>query len=239
MYAFAGDGGAGELALMVLDHYAYTGDAAKLQRYLPIATLLVDFFDAFYQNRTADGTRVFWPVQALETWWCPWPFTATGCCVNDMPSVSAMASILPKLLLLPQNFTTPTQRAKWSAFLATLPPLPHSANGTILLGAEFLAGGMHNSETPELYAVHPHRVYTVGTATTGGVSLSAAIASYNADPLAHANSGWNQGVMNAALLGLADDAYTAVAQRANTSPAPGYRFPAFAPHEQVRRMGGG
>ena len=38
--------------------------------------------------------------------------------------------------------------------------------------------------------------------------------------------------MNAALLGLTDTAQSMVVQRAQTAPAVGYRFSAFAPHEQ-------
>ena len=38
--------------------------------------------------------------------------------------------------------------------------------------------------------------------------------------------------MDAALLGLASDAANYGAKRAATAPAQGYRFPAFAPHEQ-------
>jgi len=38
--------------------------------------------------------------------------------------------------------------------------------------------------------------------------------------------------MDAALLGDADEAARFVVARAKTSPAAGYRFPTFAPHEQ-------
>ena len=46
------------------------------------------------------------------------------------------------------------------------------------------------------------------------------------------NDGWVQGVLNAALLGRAKKASSDTLARANTPPAKGYRFPAFAPHEQ-------
>jgi hypothetical protein len=38
--------------------------------------------------------------------------------------------------------------------------------------------------------------------------------------------------MDAALLGLGPEARAFVVARARTPPAPGYRFPAFMPHEQ-------
>eukprot|EP00494_Astrolonche_serrata_P014029 UN14157 len=50
---------------------------------------------------------------------------------------------------------------------------------------------------------------------------------------AHNNAGWTQGIMNAALLGLTDNATHFVNDRVkNTKLASGYRFPGFAPHEQ-------
>lgn len=39
--------------------------------------------------------------------------------------------------------------------------------------------------------------------------------------------------MDAALLGLADDAYSMVMDRAVQPPPPGYRYPTFAQHYQV------
>ena len=47
-----------------------------------------------------------------------------------------------------------------------------------------------------------------------------------------ANTGWTQGVLNAALLGEADMAFKMTMERAQVGSAVGYRFPAFAPHEQ-------
>eukprot|EP00945_MAST-04E_sp_MAST-4E-sp1_P001608 g1608.t1 len=46
------------------------------------------------------------------------------------------------------------------------------------------------------------------------------------------NTGWVQGLLNAALLGRAKKAAEDTLARAQTPPAKGYRFPAFAPHEQ-------
>jgi hypothetical protein len=84
-----------------------------------------------------------------------------------------------------------------------------------------------------VYVLLPQfRVITVGTNMTRGQALQPAIAAWNADSYAHSNSGWNQGIMNAAMLGLTDKAASMATSRAKTAPAKGYRFPAFAPHEQ-------
>ena len=82
--------------------------------------------------------------------------------------------------------------------------------------------------------MHPYRLLTVGTNMTMGVPLKPGIDAWNADSYAHTNGGWNQGVMNAAMLGLTDKASSMVLQRSKTGPAKGYRFPGFAPHSQAR-----
>lgn len=208
------------MALAVLDHFLYTRNAEALARYLPLATATADFFRQHYHNRTAQGKYLIWPTQALETWWCEWDTARDrpqdNCCQNDMPTVAGLYSLLQKLLALPAGTVTAAQRAEWQTFLGELPPLPKSADGKMLSPAAVLSSGKHNSETPELYAVHPYRLYTVGTNHTRGTDLSPALASFVADPLAHSNGGWNQGVMNAALLGMAEVAGAMVLQRAQT-----------------------
>jgi hypothetical protein len=37
-------------------------------RYLPIATLSLDFFMTHYPNRSSSGQLVVWPAQVLETY---------------------------------------------------------------------------------------------------------------------------------------------------------------------------
>ena len=84
--------------------------------------------------------------------------------------------------------------------------------------------------------VHPFRVFTAAKARVSKLDISAAMACLHAPNgtchNAQGNSGWNQGVLNAALLGDADMAYRFVASRAASSPAAGYRFAGFAAHYQ-------
>ena len=97
-----------------------------------------------------------------------------------------------------------------------------------------------NIETPELYSTHPFRYFTLGRSRLPGarkrdirpsiycLEKSTRQTCRNSD----LNDGWVQGVLNAALLGRAKKASSDTLARANTPPAKGYRFPAFAPHEQ-------
>lgn len=234
---YGGDGGTPEVALMVLDYFMYTNDKAKLKQYLPIATLALDFFRQHYPNRTNDGKIVVWPTQALETYWCAgWDIKNNrppeNCCADDLPTVAGMIVLAEKLLKLPADVTTPAQRAQWTEFQSMLQPLPLTTDGTKYSPARIVSSGVHNSETPELYGVHPYRLTTVGRHIVSGQDLTPAINSFLSDPLAHSNEGWNQGIINAALLGQTATAAAMLGQRATTRSAPGYRFEGFMPHFQ-------
>ena len=106
-----GNAGGTEVSFMVLDAWEYTGDDRYLTKYLPLATLTVDFFRQHYVNRTEDGRVVVWPTQALESFWCQgWNVTEArppdNCCVNDMPTVASLHALVRRLLALPARFST-------------------------------------------------------------------------------------------------------------------------------------
>jgi hypothetical protein len=157
----------GEEALMALDYYAYTGDPS----YLHIAFATGDFLVQHFTNRSSDGHVVIWPAQVLETYWCNYGayfprslyFFAmlagfalehhvyctvadpsngfTNCCEDDAPTVSAMMAVLEKLLALPDELTTPAQRAAWSAFVAIMPALPTTGSPSVIAPARVLSSG--------------------------------------------------------------------------------------------------
>jgi hypothetical protein len=88
-----------------------------------------------------------------------------------------MMAVFSRLLALPPALTTPAQRAAWGAFVPLIPELP-VARG-VLQPARVLSNGTHNSEAPEFFAVHPHRVFTrarevAGVVQDGVAQLSAA-----------------------------------------------------------------
>jgi hypothetical protein len=78
-----------------------------------------------------------------------------------------MIGLIDKLISLPPgSLATDAQRAAWSNFRANLmPALPVSGtnpNETVIALATVLSSGKHNGEGPELYAMHPHRLFTKG-----------------------------------------------------------------------------
>eukprot|EP01001_Neometanema_parovale_P007003 NODE_332_length_2657_cov_50.772691_g312_i0.p1 GENE.NODE_332_length_2657_cov_50.772691_g312_i0~~NODE_332_length_2657_cov_50.772691_g312_i0.p1 ORF type:complete len:832 (-),score=157.15 NODE_332_length_2657_cov_50.772691_g312_i0:160-2604(-) len=246
-YDRGGNAGGTEVSLMILDHYLYTQDAGALKRYMPIVTLTLDFFRQHYRNRTADGKYIIWPTQALETYWCafsnPWVAPNEHNCIeDDHPTVSALHVLLEKVLALPTQFSTAEQRAQWVEFQSKLPPVPITTEDGLRVVSPYGSypknNGIHNSETPELYSTHPFRYFTLGRSALGGRDINPSLVCLNQTSKRQtckngaSNDGWNQGILNAALLGEAAIAHNMIVERARTSPAVGYRFPAFAPHEQ-------
>ena len=227
-----GDSGTGEYSLMVLDYFLWTNDTEALVPYLSIATQAAAYLMHHFSNRSDDGKVIVWPAQVLETWWCDYDVGVgiQNCCADDSPTISAMHILFEKLLALPVSITNAADRLAWTQFQQILPDLPVINN--IIAPARVLSNGVHNDEGPELYAIHPHRLYTKGRAVATGLDISIGLATFYASKFATENSGWNYGLNVAALLGIADVAMENALARALTPPASGYRFQGFAPHMQ-------
>jgi len=201
-----------ELTAMMLDRYDYTQDAPFARTYLvPLAEAVASFYEQHYP-REPDGRLRIEPAQSLETWW-----TA----VNPMPEVAGLHAVLPRLLALPEDLATAQQREAWKRLYEKLPPVPmRQVKGKTIFapGQEFSRRG--NIENPELYAIFPYRLYGVGRK-----DLELARASFAAREV-KGSRGWQQDPVQAAMLGLADEAARLVAERFVTKD-PGSRFPAF------------
>eukprot|EP01051_Picozoa_sp_SAG22_P007491 SAG22_NODE_529_length_9428_cov_2.691178_8_plen_466_part_00 len=231
-----------DLSLMILDHWAYTGEV--IPDFLAIPVGVVEFYANLWGNTTGNnGKMVFHPTQSLETWQCPgWPVNVTDCPTNDMPTVAGLHSVIDKLLQLPRPLASSAQVEAWTKIKRELPPLPtidgkHAPCDDCVLTKDGGHGpGCHrmsNGETAELYSAHPYRQATIARATLGdSTEWEKANRAFNTDPLTKSDEGWNQNVMNAALLGNATVAAKYVIARARTGLAGGYRFPGFAPRMQ-------
>ena len=152
-----------------------------------------------------------------------------------MPIVAGLHAVLPRLLQVGAEVNvSAAQLDTWRQLLAVLPPLP--VNGSLTAAATVFAPaalpippGLHfNSEIPQMYAVHPFRLATVvRNDTLAAVGRHTYLFGHGTD----GNSGWNQPPINAAYLGLADQAHSLVVSRAHTSSGP-MRFPAYLPNMQ-------
>jgi hypothetical protein len=201
-----------EIVGMMLDYYEATRDEGFRDTMLiPLATETFRFYDQHWP-RGDDGKILYSPSQSLETYFET---------VNPTPDIAGIRYLIPRLLQLP---VPDALRAEWERQLADQPEIPMSGGGEdsrILPAQEF--GAATNVENPELYAVFPFRLFTL--ATVSREELQTAVNSYHARRN-QANEGWQQGPIWAAMLGLTQEARTAVVQRATTRAA-GYRFPGF------------
>ena len=199
-----------EMVTMMLDYHDCTQDAAfRDNTLLPYATDILAFFDQHWQ-RGPDGKILFNPSQSLETYWN---------CTNPLPEIAGLRHVIPRLLKIA---ATPEQKAAWQKTLDDLPPVPVAANPVPkLLPAEKFSS-KNNAENPELYAVFPYRLYTVAA---GEEALAIGKNSY-AVRIHKDNYCWRQDPIQAALLGLTDEARKGVAGRPGRIH-PGFRFPAM------------
>lgn len=203
-----------ELVSLLLDRYEYTADDAFARRHLaPMAGSVLRYFDTRFK-RDSNGKLVISPTQAVETHWHN--------VVNDMPVVAGLHDITTRLLALPASIGSAEDRALWKRIHDALPPIPVREVDAvrILSPAEKYIPSRQNCETPELYAVFPHRLYGVGRP-----DIDLAIEAYNRrhDKATH---GWTQDGQFAALLGLTDEAKANLLAKARNSNKK-HRFPAM------------
>jgi hypothetical protein len=202
-----------ELAGLLLDYYEYTEDAKFLSdSALPVAREILTFFDQHYKTGP-DGKLFMHPSQSLETWWD---------CVDPMPEIAGLHALAARLLALPENATTASQRAFWRQLQAKLPELPtlRTDDGKTMLAPARSFKDKRNIENPELYAVFPFRLVAVGKPHLDW-GIEALNRRKDRGPL-----GWRQEDVFMAYLGLAEQAREYVVKRARSKHAES-RFPAF------------
>ena len=216
-----------ELSLMLLTYRAYTGDDAWFrEKALPAIREYVRYFDEHY-GLDAKGRYLMHPAQAAETWWN---------CTNPMTEVSGLMRVTDLLLALPDGVLSPEDRALFAKIRARVPDLPvrrldGEETGTtgvspVDTGIVFAPGEKfeqhHNCETPELYCVFPFRLcaFEKPNAEIGRRT-------YRDGRFHKLYRGWSQDEMNAAYLGLTEEAREHIADRALTHSKKIYRWPAY------------
>jgi alpha-L-fucosidase 2 len=219
-----------ELTAMMLDVWDDTRDEAfARQTLLPVAWAVTTYFDEHWKK--VAGKLHFDPSQSLET---------DRPAVNPAPDIAGLMFVLPRLLALPETLTMAEQRSRWKQMLVDLPPLPRGttnaegkqpepeteadpAGKPILWTAAHWTptrnGRPGNVENPELYAVFPYQLFGVGLP-----DLELARNTFSARRFP-AMTCWTQGGMDAAVLGLAEEARRHVV--ANFTAYGVERFPWF------------
>jgi hypothetical protein len=205
-----------ELVALMLDRWEWLGERDRLEsQAIPMAREVVKYFLSRFPVGT-DGRLSISPAQALETYWHG--------VRNDLPTLAGLHEIARRLQALPSDAGTPDDRELWKRLAAVLPPIPMTepadgATRRFLPAAEF-DPRRSNCENPELYAIWPFNHSGVGRGL-----LAEGRASYEGR-IERMTHGWTQDGMQAARLGLADEAATnLLAKIRNTNP--NFRFPTF------------
>jgi alpha-L-fucosidase 2 len=203
-----------ELSFMLLDYYDHTGDTNYLaQKILPATLPLVRWFERYYTN-IVGGKLVMNPSQALETWWT---------CTNPMPEVAGLQAVVARLLALPTNLVSASDRSFLTNLQAKIPVLPtRVVSGTTMLAPAQSYASKNNIELPEQYAVYPFRLVSFEK-TNAAWGVAAYDAASSGDKGAN---GWRQDDIFLAYLGLAERAKTNVISRARSKDT-ACRFSAF------------
>jgi len=216
------DGGL-EMSTMLLAYYLNTQDEAFVKEtLLPIADQVVIFYDQHYK-RTQDGKLHISPSQVLETW-----HTAE----DPITVLAGLRTVLGGLLKLPDSLTTTEQRERWQRFLGEVKELPIAEEaGKKWLKPAHVFSDRKNCENPTLYAIFPYPIYGVGKP-----DLEIGRESF-ARRDNKRTGGWQQDSIQAALLGLTEQAKTYLVQAVTTenlmgsanekANRPDSRFPAF------------
>ncbi len=199
-----------ELALMMLDTHAHGGDDSFANAaLLPLASEVLTFFDQHWE-RDAGGVIRFEPAMALETY---------RVAVNPLVEIVAIRKVCEGMLALPERLTTQAQREQWTRLIGELPPVPtRTVEGQELLAPAEVYREKQNQENPELYAIFPYRVYGVEKPNLELARRTFAARGHKG------TGGWQQNAIQAARLGLAEDARRMVAENA-ARVASGFRFP--------------
>lgn len=195
-----------EVLAQMLDQYDYTGDNQFARDHvLPMADAVTTYYNDHWK-RDEHGKIRMDPSQSIETY--------QRNAVNPTPDIAGLMNVLPRLLALPSGTATQAERDLWKKVLADLPPLPMgtTANGKlppeghgdpdgtrVILPAEKY-GPTRNAENPELYTVFPYRLYGV---SQPDLKLARDTFAARLFPFAKC---WGQDGMEAALLGLTDEA---------------------------------
>ncbi len=201
-----------ELAQIMLDYAAYTGDGEFLrERAIPLANGALEHYDSRFARDAAGRLRIT-PTQAVETYWHD--------VVNDAPSVGGLHAVCDALLVLPEAVGSTADRRFWARMKDATPALPvwRPRGEDAAAPAEVFRNQRSNCETAELYPLFPFRCYGLGRP-----NLDRAVNAYLAR-VDRGTAGWTQDGMFAARLGLTDEAgANLMAKVANSHE--NFRFP--------------
>ena len=198
--------------MIMLDYYSFTRrESFATDTLVPLVSEVLTFFDKHW-DRGPDGKILFSPAMSLETF---------HKAVNPLPEIVGIRAVAEKMLSLPGELISDTQRNQYRDLINDLPsiPLREINNETVIApAAEF--SDKKNVENPELYGIFPYRTYGVGKADLELAKRTFSVRTHKD------NFGWQQNSIQAAYLGLSEDARRMVTESFSIWDK-NFRFPAF------------
>ena len=202
-----------ELLTLMIDYYDYTLDKNFLnQKLVPMAQEVLLYFDTRFK-RDENGKLVISPTQAVETYW----YGVT----NDTPTVAGLNSVVNRLDKI-KELLLPDIRALVAKMKSSLPEIPVATQGNVsfILPAKYFEPKRSNIENPELYAIWPFRLFTIGKE-----NVEIGMETYSRR-FEKSMIGWSYDGQCAAILGLTDEAKKQILFKVRNSNR-NFRFPAM------------
>jgi hypothetical protein len=203
-----------ELSTMMLEYYKYTEDQNFLEELaLPVISEVITFFSSHWPMGP-DGKILYYPAQALETYWDV---------KNPLPEIAGMKRVLSELLALPKSLVSKQQFMEWQEIRSHIPDFPIKVDEN---GKKYMAPAWENNsigknvENIGLYSVFPYRHFGVGYD-----DIEIMYNTFAEKEFLTKFSCWHNDPIYAAFLGLTDMAREELGDRFVRSG--GYRFPAF------------
>lgn len=201
-----------ELSLMMMDYYDFTRSQAFAKDTLvPFVTEILEFFDKHWR-RDIEGKILFTPAQALETY---------QTAVNPTPDIAGLRFVTTKILGLTGIEISTDRRKQWENLLASVPEIPvRMINGERVIAPAAFSAQEANIENPGLYAIFPFRLFGIGKP-----DIDLGISTFVTRKF-RSNIGWQQSSIQAAYLGLANEASNLLSDKFLNYDKE-CRFPAF------------
>ncbi len=195
-----------EVLAMMLEAYRYSLDRDFAKNYIiPFAEHSLRFFAEHWPK--INHTLRFIPANSLEQYWD---------CLNPIDYIAGIKYDIGLLRQLPEGLVPEHLMKEWNELEKSLPGIP-VRDGRILPAEEYGAG--RNLENPELYAIFPFRLYDRDD--------DIALRTYNARIFNDSNTCWAQDNIQAAYLGLTEDAARYTVRKARALDGRGISFPGF------------
>lgn len=210
-----------EFCLMMLETERYKN--SDIKGYIPLIESCLTFFSEHYQYLAkqrgskafdAQGKLVLYPGSAVETYKMAYNATST---------ISALKTVLSRLLELPVKYLSAEKREHWKTMLNRIPAISYrNMNGHTTISPALHWERVNNTESPQLYTLFPWGIHGVGKP---GYDTALNTWKHDTDAIKfRSHVGWKQDNIFAARLGLAREAAALTVAKLENS---GRRFPAF------------